>query len=508
MALGFNIFAEKFCEPYFSKGRGRHVYREVLKNLMKHEWVDKTLGHAVKELMLRYNVTKEEATASLLYAMKRAMLNSNDRWMGGDLRYIGEQINKEFVEYEQYLPEELKEGLDRLSEKVKEIPSYEKKLKLMALETCAYWHKKRGVFLDSLADYVLRADNIIREKILEPLLSKTWVWVLASVFVFDVWDFAHAEDKKEKGKEKGVKLFYDPKDDTIKVEYPMFYERREFIGDVERWAWRVYDNFIEEVGRELVSASIQSLGFKLASTAIKYIANGVITLAMFHPAVRGIGTIGRAVYAVGEILEHSFLLDLCAQPFIEWKFEGWLAVHEWSILRRIRDNLAEIFQPEEYRKYFDRVVRMKEFLEWAKKYTDEIDVKDLPPQSRWMRKLKDIGFTELPSEMQGLLEEYERFCKRKSIRQEIEEIEKDVELFKNEGSFGYITRVSTLDEMHFDLKDYKGVYKKVFGFESYGCGEIYKGYGQFKDRRVIYDFKFLREEARLKTCISLQRLKA
>jgi len=505
MALGFNIFSKKFCEPYFSKGRGKYAYKEVYKQLMKHEFTDKTLGLVVKEIMLRYDVAKEEAIASLLYTMKKAMLNSYDRYMGDDLRYAREKIDAELGKYIEYLPDELKEHLDLLSEKVKDIRVYDKKLKLLALETCAYWHKNRSVILDKLSDYILRADKFIYDKYIEPLITSQIFWLAVGVFVFDVWDYAHAEDKKEKGKEKRIQLFYDPKDDIIKLNYPMFYERRKFVSNVERWAWRVYDNFIEEIGRELISATAHHFAFKLASTALKYIANAVITLAMYHPAVRGIGTIGRAVYAVSEILNRSLLLELCTQPYIEWKFEGWLAIHEWSILRRIRDNIAEMFQPEEYRKYFNHIVKMKEFVEWAKKYTDPIPKEDLPPTSRWIRKLKDIGFSELPSEMQGLLEDYEQFCKKKSIRQEIEDIEKDIFLIENNNSWGYITRVTTLDVMHFDLKDYKGVYKKTFVNEHYDCGnstfEQYKGFGQFKDRRVIYDFKFLREGARLKTCM-------
>jgi len=497
VSLGFNALANKFCEPYMSKGAGLSSLKHAFKELMKTEFTQRTWGHAVKELMIRYNVSEQEAKAILLYAMRKAMENERE-YMGGRYRYWRQQIEGELENYITYIDEDLKLDLDLWSEKVKSVRGFKQKLKLMLLEACAYLHLNKRLTIEKLKDFVLRADSIIAEKIVEPVLSKQATWILASVLVFDVLDSVHAGDEH-------ASLKYVVEEDAIKISYKPFYQRVGYISKKESFAWKVYDDFIEEVGRELVAMSLHEFAFRLASRSLKYIAKAVVTLALFHPAFRAGLTVARCANAVAEILQGSFLLRLASQPFLEWKLEGWLASHEWSILRRFRDKLAMVFQLDEYVQYYDKVRKLKEFYEWVQKYTEAISLEDLPPNARYTRKVKELGYRELPSAMQKLVEEYTEFCKKKSVSDILESVLEDNSYVLNEGSWGYVGKTSTLDYYFLFLKGCNEITDKQFGEWTVECenGIVrrFKGTGAFKNVESSYDLKFLRKDVSLKTCI-------
>jgi hypothetical protein len=344
---------------------------EYFKLFSKREFYDKTMFNTAKWLSSQYNITTKQALGYLALAGKQAMVNKNGRISGHNNVYF----HKVFDDIYQRLRNELNPEIVRHFEesefynKVREhstSPNW--RLKILSLELMAALQKYHSLEAVKISEQVLRAERRILGWV-PRLWSKPAFWITAMIFLDTgsviAGDTQHDLYLKAKG----------DVDDRLAIELGFgsnsrWYDRREYMNDVERVAWRVYDDLISEIGRELVAAGMSRVVQNAGTRALRLVGDAILTIASSTPTVLGAGMrVAAITKAVANFLDKSILVWLAGQVAIEWQLETWLAMHETEILRKSRDfwaNYTPIVdvlggkeQVEEYFTLFDKLINRK-----------------------------------------------------------------------------------------------------------------------------------------------------
>jgi len=195
-------------------------------------------------------------------------------------------------------------------------------------------------------------------------------WSALTLFVFDILD-------RQESVRRYIRWYKErygepPEDLPVGWETPKWYEKRPYMSEEERLAWKVFDEVIEEVGREIIVAGAVSKLFKYSTIAFNELGRTVIDLIL-----RKGNADSETAKLLGEYLKRNphlnvegrYILDpntgevvlqlqkdtgmsfsfgrfyeryvyAVSQP-VEWALEWQIAVAQWNFLRRFRDQIAK-----------------------------------------------------------------------------------------------------------------------------------------------------------------------
>ena len=195
-------------------------------------------------------------------------------------------------------------------------------------------------------------------------------WSALTLFVFDILD-------RQESVRRYIRWYKErygepPEDLPVGWETPKWYEKRPYMSDEERLAWKVFDEVIEEVGREIIVAGAVGKLFKYSTIAFNELGRTIVDLIL-----RKGGADSETAKLLGEYLKRNphlnvegrYILDpntgeivlqlqrdtgmsfsfgrfyeryvyAVSQP-VEWALEWQIAVAQWNFLRRFRDQIAK-----------------------------------------------------------------------------------------------------------------------------------------------------------------------
>jgi len=195
-------------------------------------------------------------------------------------------------------------------------------------------------------------------------------WSAVSLLIFDILD--RQEQVRRYIRWYKERYGEPPRDLPVGWEAPKWYEKRPYMSDRERLAWWVYDEIVEEIGREIVAAGAVSKLFKYSTIAATELGRKIVDAILHRGGVDSEGAkliakylrenpylnvegryivdpdTGKIVYELAKDTGMSFSVGrwyeryiyIASQP-VEWALEWKMAVASWSFLRRFRDQIAK-----------------------------------------------------------------------------------------------------------------------------------------------------------------------
>ena len=307
----------KFKLPYNARSIDKVQYfNDTFINALKFHF----FAH---DLAVPYPVARKILYDAWLDALK----NSNDKIhkknLENEYRNYLEYFETKLTQYHDYVREweayKRSEMYQETMRTLSEIHRTDHRLSIATDYALAYIYAKYQKRYD-YSQLIEKVESALHLDIIPKVWSKTSFWLAMQLLVFD----ANNLYANTIGNNNTYITQYDPiTGDAIKIHITPWYEKSEYIqDDFFRGLATFYHDVVVPFMGEVGSVGLAEAARRGTVISLLHLSRAVLSLAMLHPALRGVQTLSKVFEFASVFLEKSILAWVGWQIAVEWSLDG------------------------------------------------------------------------------------------------------------------------------------------------------------------------------------------
>jgi hypothetical protein len=323
--------------PYNARGIDKVQYfNDTFINALKYHF----FAH---DLAVPYPVARKVLYDVWLDALKNSNDKIHKKSIESEYQNYIDYFNIKLTQYHDYVKEwEAFKKTDLYQETIQtlsEIQRTDHRLSIATDYALAYIYSKYQQRYD-YTKLIQSVESALHLDIIPKVWSKTSFWIAVQLLVFDA-DKLYANTI---GNNQVYISQYDPiTGDAIKVYITPWYERNEYISnDFFKGMAAFYHDVIIPFMGEVGSVGLAEAARRGTVISLLHLSRAVLSLAMWHPALRGVQTLSKLFEFASVFLDKSILAWTGWQISIEWSLDGSIQYYLAAFARYLYEQITGI----------------------------------------------------------------------------------------------------------------------------------------------------------------------